>query len=65
MQNIPKSCYARAVVTDCDVDAPGLHMLLHPEIIETKEFRGSKIAVIERLNVLNAASAEKNADSTP
>jgi hypothetical protein len=40
-------------------------MLLHPEIIETKEFRGSKIAVIERLNVLNAASAEKNADSTP
>ena len=37
----------KAVVTDCDVDAPDLHMLLHPEIIETKEFRGSKIAVID------------------
>jgi MinD superfamily P-loop ATPase len=37
----------KAVVADCDVDAPDLHMLLHPEIIETKEFRGSKIAVID------------------
>ncbi len=24
-----------AVVADCDVDAPDLHMLLHPEIIKT------------------------------
>lgn len=37
----------KAVLADCDVDAPDLHMLLHPEIIETREFRGSKIAVIE------------------
>lgn len=37
----------RAVVADCDVDAPDLHMLLHPEILETGEFRGSKIAVID------------------
>ena len=37
----------RAVVADCDVDAPDLHMLLHPEILETEEFRGSKIAVID------------------
>jgi MinD superfamily P-loop ATPase len=36
-----------AVLADCDVDAPDLHMLLHPRIIETKEFRGSKLAVIE------------------
>jgi MinD superfamily P-loop ATPase len=36
-----------AVVADCDVDAPDLHMLLHPEVIETQEFRGSKIAVID------------------
>lgn len=35
-----------AVVADCDVDAPDLHMLLHPEIFETREFRGSKMAVI-------------------
>jgi MinD superfamily P-loop ATPase len=37
----------KAVVADCDVDAPDLHMLLHPEILETGEFRGSKIAVID------------------
>jgi MinD superfamily P-loop ATPase len=36
-----------AVLADCDVDAPDLHMLLHPRIIETKEFRGSKLAVID------------------
>jgi len=35
------------VVADCDVDAPNLHMLLHPEILEKKEFRGSRIAVID------------------
>jgi MinD superfamily P-loop ATPase len=35
------------IVADCDVDAPDLHMLLHPQIIETKEFKGSKLAVID------------------
>ncbi|HII86159.1 TPA: (4Fe-4S)-binding protein [Candidatus Bathyarchaeota archaeon] len=35
-----------AVVADCDVDAPDLHMLLHPEVIETQQFRGPKVAVI-------------------
>ncbi len=34
------------VVADCDVDAPDLHMLLHPKIIKTQEFKGSKLAVI-------------------
>jgi len=36
-----------AVTADCDVDAPDLHMLLHPEIIGTQEFKGSKLAVID------------------
>lgn len=36
-----------AVVADCDVDAPDLHMLLHPEVIKTQEFKGSKLAVID------------------
>jgi MinD superfamily P-loop ATPase len=36
-----------AVVADCDVDAPDLHMLLHPKVIETQEFKGSKLAVID------------------
>ena len=35
------------IVADCDVDAPDLHMLLHPQIMETQEFRGSKLAVID------------------
>lgn len=37
----------RAVVADCDVDAPNLHMLLHPRIIKKEEFRGSKLAIID------------------
>ena len=36
------------VLADCDVDAPDLHMLLHPEVIETQEFKGSKLAVIDK-----------------
>ncbi len=35
------------VVADCDVDAPDLHMLLHPSIVKTQEFKGSKLAVID------------------
>jgi MinD superfamily P-loop ATPase len=36
-----------AVLADCDVDAPDLHMLLHPEVIKTQVFNGSKLAVID------------------
>lgn len=36
-----------AVVADCDVDAPDLHMLLHPEVIETQKFHGAKLGVID------------------
>ncbi len=35
-----------AVVADCDVDAPDLHILLHPKKIETQEFKGAKLAII-------------------
>jgi len=38
----------KAVLADCDVDAPDLHMLLHPKIIEKQEFKGSKLAVIDK-----------------
>ena len=37
----------RVVIADCDVDAPDLHLLLHPRIIETQEFRGLSLAVID------------------
>jgi len=35
------------VIADCDVDAPDLHLLLHPQVIETQEFKGSKLAFID------------------
>jgi len=34
-----------AVIADCDVDAPDLHLILAPEVLETQEFAGSKVAV--------------------
>jgi len=34
-----------AVLADCDVDAPDLHMILHPEVRKTMAFSGLKIAV--------------------
>ena len=35
-----------SVVADCDVDAPDLHMLLHPTALQTQEFEGPKLAEI-------------------
>jgi len=36
------------VIADCDVDAPDLHLLLHPEIIKEEEFKGLKVAVMDK-----------------
>ena len=38
----------RAVLADCDVDAPDLYLLLHPEINHQEEFRGGQLAVIDQ-----------------
>lgn len=35
------------VTADCDVDAPDLHMLLHPTILQTQKFKGPKLAEID------------------
>jgi MinD superfamily P-loop ATPase len=37
-----------AIIADCDVDVPDLHLLLHPEIIQKQEFKGLKKAVIDK-----------------
>jgi MinD superfamily P-loop ATPase len=37
-----------AVIADCDVDAPDLHLILHPQIKERREFLGIKRAVIDQ-----------------
>src|SRR5665648_295814 len=46
------ACFAvlakNAVVADCDVDAPDLHLLLHPNVVENQEFKGSKVAFIDK-----------------
>jgi MinD superfamily P-loop ATPase len=45
------ACFAalakNAVLADCDVDASDLHLILKPEIRETQEFTGLKIATID------------------
>jgi MinD superfamily P-loop ATPase len=38
----------RSVLADCDVDAPDLYLLLHPEINHQEEFRGGQLAVISQ-----------------
>ena len=38
----------KAVLTDCDVDAPDLHMLLKPEVLEKQEFKASRVAVMDK-----------------
>jgi MinD superfamily P-loop ATPase len=48
-----------AVVADCDVDAPDLHMLLHPEVIKQQEFMGSKVAVIDKKKCLDWGMCRK------
>lgn len=35
-----------AVLADCDVDAPDLHLILQPEVVETHAFSGGKLARI-------------------
>jgi MinD superfamily P-loop ATPase len=48
----------RIVVTDCDVDAPNLHLLLKPEVIETQEFGGSNQAVIDESKCIRCGKCE-------
>ncbi|MBN1761557.1 MAG: 4Fe-4S binding protein [Methanomicrobia archaeon] len=36
------------VIADCDVDAPDLHLLLHPEMVTKQEFKGLKVAVMDK-----------------
>jgi MinD superfamily P-loop ATPase len=42
------SLFSDKVITDCDVDAANLHMIINPdEVLETKEFTGGKKAKID------------------
>jgi MinD superfamily P-loop ATPase len=57
------ACFAvlakKAVVVDCDVDAPDLHLLLHPQILQTQQFMGSKLAVIDETKCIKCGLCRK------
>ncbi|MGQ9691784.1 MAG: nucleotide-binding protein [Thermoproteota archaeon] len=50
----------RVVVADCDVDAPNLHLLLNSEVIEEKEFKGGKMAVLDASKCTGCGACEKH-----
>ncbi len=50
----------RIVVTDCDVDAPNLHLLMKPKIMETQEFTGSRLATIDETKCTQCGKCEES-----
>jgi MinD superfamily P-loop ATPase len=48
------------VVTDCDVDAPDLHLLLKPETLQKHKFMGSKLAVIDQSKCNQCGKCEQS-----
>lgn len=49
----------KIVLADCDVDAPDLHMLMKPEILEEEEFRSSKVAFIDEAECVECGRCEE------
>jgi len=49
----------KLVITDCDVDAPNLHMLLNPSIMRKQEFKGSKVAVLDESRCIQCRKCEE------
>ena len=47
------------VMTDCDVDASDLHLLLNPQIIHTHEFKGPRLAVIDESKCTQCGRCEE------
>jgi MinD superfamily P-loop ATPase len=50
----------RAVIVDCDVDAPDLHLILQPQIKELREFQGMKRAVIDEQRCTECGSCTEH-----
>ncbi|OYT66470.1 (4Fe-4S)-binding protein [ANME-1 cluster archaeon ex4572_4] len=49
----------KTVVADCDVDAPDLHLLLHPEIVKKEDFFGVKVAVLDKTKCVECGLCEE------
>lgn len=50
----------KTVITDCDVDAPDLHLLLQPEVLEKQEFKASRVAVINEETCVKCGKCEEH-----
>jgi MinD superfamily P-loop ATPase len=50
----------KAVLTDCDVDAPDLHLLLKPEVLEKQEFKASRVAVMDKELCVQCGKCEEH-----
>jgi MinD superfamily P-loop ATPase len=48
------------VMADCDVDAPDLHILLHPTLLASTPFISSKVAVIDKDKCTNCGLCEQH-----
>lgn len=47
------------VIADCDVDAPDLHMLLHPLAVQNQEFEGPELAEIDAEKCVECGLCQK------
>ncbi|MEA2089321.1 MAG: 4Fe-4S binding protein [Thermoproteota archaeon] len=47
------------VIADCDVDAPDLHLLLHPKIMQKQVFKGTKLAVMDKTKCIECGECEE------
>lgn len=50
----------QTVIADCDVDAPNLHLLLKPKVLNKQEFKASRLAVIDYSKCNNCGICEEN-----
>jgi MinD superfamily P-loop ATPase len=49
----------KKVIVDCDVDAANLHLILHPEVEQSFEFIGGKIAFIDKEKCTNCGACKE------
>jgi len=49
----------KAVFADCDVDAPDLHLILQPEILESREFYGIKRAFMDKEKCIQCGACQE------
>lgn len=47
------------VLADCDVDAPNMHLLLEPEVLEKEDYQGAKLAVKDNQKCINCGLCEE------